>query len=158
MNVNPTTGQIVSANTSGTIEQEVTRHHVAGDVDDHGIVGVPWGGMELNGNGTEHDLLLVLNVHGHAKTRRFGRHDVLAVVPFLQGEAGRDVVGMSVGRNDVHQGEIIFLKEVNILLHEIVHRVDQGCLVGCFVDDEVSHGPNTLVQLFKTHSDREGQA
>ena len=157
MNVNPTTGQIVSANTSGTIEQEVARHHVAGDVDDHGIVGVPWGGMELNGNGTEHVLLVVLTVLGHAKTGRFGRHDVFAVVLLLQSEASSDVVGMGVRCDDVRQGETVFLKEVNILLHEIVHRVDQGRFVGCFVDNEVGHGPNTLVQLFKTHDNSEGQ-
>ncbi len=97
-------------------------------------------------------------MHGHAKTRRFGRHDVLAVVLFLQSEAGGDVVGMGVGRNDVHQRETILLKEVNVLLHEIVHRVDQGRFAGCLVNNEVGHGPNTLVQLFKTHDDGEGQA
>ena len=42
-------------------------------------------------------------------------------------------------------------QEVNVLLHEIVNRVDQGRLFGGLVNNEVGHGPNAFVQLFKTH-------
>ena len=151
MNVDSTAGQVVSTNASFPVEQKIARHHVAGDMNDHGIVGVAGSGMELNRDGAEHDFLFVIDVHGDAQTCCLGRHDVVAVVHRLQAETCGDVVGVRMGGDDVHQGEAFVSQKVNVLLHKVVYRVNQGRLFGGLVNHEVGHGPHAFVQLLKSH-------
>ena len=51
-------------------------------MDDHRIVGVAWGCVELNGNRTKHDFFFIINVHGHTKTGGFVGHNVFTAVRF----------------------------------------------------------------------------
>ena len=86
-----------------------------------------------------------------AQARRFMRHDVVAPELFAQGEAGGDVVGMGVGRNGVNKGQTVLFKAFEVRIHVIVNRVHQSSLTRRLVDDEIGHGPNAFIELFKQH-------
>ena len=107
--------------------------------------------MELDGDGAEHDLLFIVHVHRHTEAGGLGRHHVLTIELLAQAEAGRDVVGVGVGCNGVNEGEVLTVQHVEVVLEEIVNRVDQGRLVGGLIDDEVGHRPNAFVELLKSH-------
>ena len=66
VNVHAATRQIVSANATFAVEQEISRHHVSRNVNDHRIVGVAGSCMKLNRNRTQHDFLFVIDVNGDA--------------------------------------------------------------------------------------------
>ena len=134
-----------------TVEEKVSGHHVSRDMDDHGIVGMTWCCVELDGDGAQHDGLLVHNVGGYAKTRSVCRHDILTAVVFSEREATCDVVCMCVGGNGVHQLQSLRIDQLDVVAQKVVNGVHQGSLVRVFIDDEIGHGPNALVQLLKSH-------
>ena len=153
VDLNTTAREVISAYTAIPVEEEISRHHVTRDVDDHGIVGVARSGVELNGDGTEHDFLLVIHVHGNAKACGFGGHHVLTAKLFTQTETSGDVVCVCVGGNGVNKLQSLRVEQRSVVVHEIVDRVNQGRFFGGFVHDQIGHGPDALVQLFKSHGE-----
>ena len=80
-------------------------------------------------------------------------HDVLATQSFSKRKAGGDVVSVGVGRDGVHQRQAVLFEAFEVRIHVIVNRVHQSSLLGGLIDDEVGHGPDTFVELFKVHGD-----
>ena len=70
---------------------------------------------------------------------------------FLQFETSGDVVCMGVRGHCMHEGQPLALKHRSVSVHEIINRIDQSCLFGGFVPNQVCLGPAGFVELFEAH-------
>ena len=78
-------------------------------------------------------------------------HHVGTTHVFLQFETSGDVVRMGVCGHCMHKGQSLALEHRSVGVHEIINGINQSCIFGGFVPNQVCLGPAGFVELFEAH-------